>query len=350
MDSIKTEIGEAGDAFTDAQESGGGGGADDGTDMGGHEQEIQSAVADQCQATMEVEPNPTISLLVNFFKDIFTQWANEIESLESLPPREKTNILKLMKGATSCWDQLLNLSSYDKEGIEYLLHKIRGKLIYMGTIGRILSKKEASEADALHLKKIHMYSIRLKEFVNSTMADTVRQIFDGVMKGEEGLSPIFGFFRINRTAEEDTELQPSHKLPELPQGTKILILDDDEGIVTTTYYSLRQIGANVKAVSDQSEFDNLLQSEGYSPDLILLDNSLWNSRGSVVWGHELISKLKEAFPNSHIVGHTSSSERINDDLSNPYAQNGIPVFEKHDLLSIIQSYCTSCGIELKSDV
>lgn len=131
--------------------------------------------------------------------------------------------------------------------------------------------------------------------VNLLGQETVFEIPDKMREDSKFLCPLL--FRLVRLPIPfNMDLFP--ELTELPQGTQVLVVEDDLNVIDLVK---NQVGQNGEVTSATNP-DELPQSGNF--DLILLD---W------YWGLEIggnyIELLKQRFPSAVIIGHSSSSNR-----------------------------------------
>jgi CheY-like chemotaxis protein len=107
-----------------------------------------------------------------------------------------------------------------------------------------------------------------------------------------------------------------------PQGSRILIIDDDFLILTGLRYVIESWGYVALTASDQDDALVILNSEGSPPDLILADYRLGNG----VTGAEVVARARSLFakaiPAMLITGDTAP-ERIRE-----ASAHGLPLMHK----------------------
>jgi len=110
---------------------------------------------------------------------------------------------------------------------------------------------------------------------------------------------------------------------ELPRNLRVLLIDDDLTVHRRVKIDFEddQVGAEVISIKNLAALREVLGAqEKPEIDLILLDHRLNRPFSEQqVWGHELISELREALPGALIVAHTSEAMDLNGDPDNPYA-------------------------------
>lgn len=130
------------------------------------------------------------------------------------------------------------------------------------------------------------------------------------------------------------------------RGRRVLLVDDNEGVLQSAQSVLARAGAKVFSLDPRNDKNlagdfvgnlDAIVAEGLAPELILLDNDLGqNSLGAREFGHEFIEMLRLKFPRAIILCHSADALALSADKENPYTRAGVSLVNKMDFARVAE--------------